>query len=369
MRRITKKYFAYGQAFAFACLLAVVLVLNLQPTRKDKTYAWSQVRYRTTASKLPQALGVCPGLSSSDRPALVVARVAADGGDTRWLSNLASQYHLCIYTIDTEHAATKGYLQVPRNRGHEAMAYLTFLIDNYEHIPEAGAVFVHGSRFAWHNDAPDYDNAALLKMLNMTSALELHGYANLRCDWRASTCDPKEAPPQGSLETLFTSRMQPWSGRAVSDAALPKTLQMLFEGTVDGKHSEARLLRNDAVRAQCCAQFAVARKNVWRHSREEYVALRQWLLDDGAAPSGDGPAGRILSYLWHILFMESTIGLTDLSRLNAESCPTAAACYCRLYGRCNLAGCDTPGRCRGQYVVPPGYRLPGNWEELHGGLR
>jgi hypothetical protein len=69
------------------------------------------------------------------------------------------------------------------------------------------------------------------------------------------------------------------------------------------------------VRAQCCAQFVVSRDRIWQHGRDEYIALRQWLLDgsdDGvarnaqrgsrAAPGDDRVAGRIVSYLWHILF-------------------------------------------------------------------
>ena len=39
------------------------------------------------------------------------------------------------------------------------------MIDDYDDTPAVGAVFVHGSRRAWHNDAPDYDNAALLVSL------------------------------------------------------------------------------------------------------------------------------------------------------------------------------------------------------------
>ncbi|KAI5366201.1 hypothetical protein Slin15195_G077240 [Septoria linicola] len=368
MKRITRKYLSYAQVLVFAFLLAFVLLLNLQPGKQEKRYAWTKVHYRTTAKELPAPRGRCPRLAGSTTPALVVARVIADGADTRWLTNLASLYHLCIYSVDAQPTPRSSFLQVPANRGHEAMPYLTFLIDNYDAIPEAGAVFVHGSRFAWHNDAPEYDNAVLLKALNMSSALEHNGYANLRCDWSASTCSPKESPPQGSLETLFTSRMQPWSRRAVSDAALPGALQMLFQNPDAENPSQTLLARSDAVRAQCCAQFAVSRANIWRHSRDEYIALRQWLLDEGAAPSDDRVAGRILSYVWHILFLASPDEHISLERLNAQTCPSAEDCYCRLYGRCNLKNCHSPGRCGGQYVVPPGFRLPEDWEQLHGAL-
>jgi hypothetical protein len=86
------------------------------------------------------------------------------------------------------------------------MGYLTFMIDNYEHIPAAGAVFVHGSRFAWHNDAPE-----LLAALNISAALSPCGYHNLRCDCSASTC-PSSSAAQGSLETSLLATLQPYVG-------------------------------------------------------------------------------------------------------------------------------------------------------------
>jgi hypothetical protein len=373
----------------------------------SKTFAWTTVRYKTTSSAQEQPTtegrGVCPGLAAATKPVLVVARVAADG-DTEWLESerlaLAQKYHLCVYTADAPLDATSTHLQVPANRGHEAMAYLTFIIDNYDHIPAAGAVFVHGSRWAWHNDAPDYDNAALLTALNVSAALDPWGYHNLRCDWSASTCPPEEKVAQGSLGTSINAMLEPWNQRVVSDAALPPALAALFGGSSgdsDGNpaESDAKLLylgRADSIRSQCCAQFVVARDSIWQHSRDEYVAVRQWLLDgnrseeqqqlhpqnSNAAPPDDRIAGRILSYVWHILFLRrdalvnvepsmsaASTKYIDLERLNTLACPRADECYCRLYGRCNLPGCTEPGQCYGQYARPPGFRLPDDWAATH----
>ncbi len=380
MRRKTRRYFV--NLIFFGSALSLIIYLNRHQSN-DKTFAWTTIRYKTTSTTLPQARGTCPGLENSSKPALVVSRVAADG-DPKWLDPLTNLYHLCIYTADAAASSASPNLQVPANRGHEAMAYLTFLIDNYADIPAAGAVFVHGSRRAWHNDAPNYDNAALLAALNVSAALAPSGYHNLRCDWSASMCEPSYAPPQGSLEISLSAMVEPWNARAVSDAALPGALGALFGGDEPAPSDGARVLlgRTDAVRAQCCAQFVVARDRVWQHSRDEYVALRQWLLDgsnDGhsdessspirnVAPRDDRVAGRILSYLWHILFLQQeqssspgVEGGVGLERLNTMACPRADDCYCRLYGRCNLRGCETPGHCHGQYVLPPDFRLPDDW--------
>lgn len=239
-------------------------------------------------------------------------------------------------------------------------------------------MFVHGSRFAWHNDARDYDNKALLGILNVSSALAPSGYHNLRCVWSASTCSPSSSEPQGSLATKARAILQPYDIRAVSDAALPGALAILF-GHREANADHSMLGRNDAVRSQCCAQFVVARENIWQHSRAEYVALRQWLLDgsrntgsqkslqfSNVAPLDDRIAGRILSYVWHVLFLKhdgSSTGIS-LDRLNKLACPSAEECYCRLYGRCNLSGCTT-SHCPRQYLLPPNYRLPDDWASTH----
>jgi len=353
MRRKTRK--ALTHLLLFLTALFLIIYLNT-PSSSSKKYPWSKITYQTSSHSLPAANGVCPGLTSSSKPVLVVARTQRD--DQAWLKQLEDKYHLCIYTADAPHDPKRSELQVPANRGHEAMGYLTFIIDNYNSIPKAGAVFIHGSRKAWHNDAPDYDNAHLLSILNIKRALEEGGgYHNLRCDWSISMCDP-EAKAQGGMEVGMQARLVPWDTRAVSDAALPAGLASLFG-------ENGRLERNDPVRAQCCAQFVVGRENLWGHGREEYVAIRQWLLDGvkggnaAAAPVDDKVAGRILSYVWHILFMkreEDRDGI-ELGRLNREACPSAEECYCRLYGRCGLGGC-TPGRCRGQYSLPPNLQLP-----------
>ncbi|EXJ59236.1 hypothetical protein A1O7_06668 [Cladophialophora yegresii CBS 114405] len=371
----------------FAAVLFAILFLNHSHS-PEKAFAWTRIRYKSSAASLPPARGICPGLSPA-KPALVVARIHADV-DPEWLNTISDRYHLCVYTADAPEDSGSVDLQVPANRGHEAMAFLTFIIDNYDTIPAAGAVFVHGSRFSWHNDSPDYDNLALLQSLNISAALAPVGYHNLRCDWSASTCEQSKAPPQGSLETSFRAVLQPYDPRVISDSALPRSLAVLFGGDAPEAATtggEVFLGRGDAVRSQCCAQFVVARENIRRHTRDEYIALRQWLLDGApshlnprqrtlnknAAPRDDRVAGRIVSYLWHILFIQQTVSADqgrdastiDLQQLNHLACPRADDCYCRLYGRCNLPGCGTPGRCAGQYRIPPDFKLPADWAASH----
>lgn len=111
--------------------------------------------------------------------------------------------------------------------------------------------------------------------------------------------------------------------------------------------------------------------SIWQHSRGEYIALRQWLLNSDS-PKDDKVAGRVLSYLWHVLFIQQEgeeKGMIDLERLNQQACPSAEECYCRLYGKCDL-DCRTKGSCQGQYRLPRDLKLPDDYgkqfEDLDG---
>ena len=64
----------------------------------------------------------------------------------------------------------------PANKGREAMAYLTFIIDHYNKLPDF-MVFMHGDYRAWHQIEP---SPYILSALNL-SYVEALGYANLRC--------------------------------------------------------------------------------------------------------------------------------------------------------------------------------------------
>ena len=364
MRRGTRK--AVVNLVLFFTVAVVLLYINSPSTgQRYDNFAWTKIRYVPRTDAKIAARGRCPGLEVTNKPVLVVARTSSE--DKRWLDGLKTKYHLCVYTADN-HDPGATTLQTPANRGHEAMAYLTFLIDNYEHLPPAGTVFVHGSQFQWHNDHPEYDNAKLLADLNINAALKGHGYHNLKCDWATSTCSPSDALPQGSYETRSRAVLEAWDRRVTSDAALPAAFAAIFGGS--RQHSlDARvhLGRYDAVRSQCCAQFVVSRESVWQHTRDEYIAIRQWLLDGsdpkkphppGVASSDDLVAGRIISYLWHILFIrhDPNDEALSLTALNKAACPSAEDCYCKLYGRCGLT-CPTAGHCIGQYRAPPNLKL------------
>ncbi|PQE28392.1 Di-copper centre-containing protein [Rutstroemia sp. NJR-2017a BBW] len=345
-------------------LTALLLIIYLggdsssSSSKSPSSLSLAKITY-TPKHPPPPRHGTCPGLHSSRKPALIVSHVAADGS-LDWLDDLRDKFHVCVYEVDAPSHGNLHHekvLRVPMNKGHEAMAFLTFIIDNYENLPEKGMVFVHGSRYAWHNDHPTYDNLPLLQTLSVPNALARNsGYANLRCDWSVSTCRAA-AKPQGSWETKIQAITQPWDRRAKSDVLLAGVLRDMF-GVEIG--------RGEVLRSQCCAQFVVGRRNVWGWGREDYERLRGWVMETG---EDDRVSGRVVSYLWGVLFLGKGVGEGEgkgvgLKELNSRACPSAEECYCRVYGRCGLE-CRDRGKCKGQYTLPREFKLPEDWAARH----
>lgn len=260
---------------------------------------------------------------------VVVASRASD--NTSWLEDNLPDYDIVKYVTDE---VLEDAESVPINKGHEAMVYLTYIIDNYYSLPEV-VVFSHAQRYQWHNDDPLYDGARMLAHLQIPYVQE-NGYANLRCAWKYG-CPAEIRPLEHGDEPAPTDPVD-YIMKDVKPFFYKRTFQTLFPGE---KVPEL-------VAAGCCAQFAVAADTVRRRSAADYVRARQWLI---TTPLPDNVSGRLMEYLWHILFGQPPV-----------TCPVAEECYCKVYGKCEL-DCREDG-CDGQYVFPEGERLPAGWPEL-----
>jgi hypothetical protein len=56
---------------------------------------------------------------------------------------------------------------------------------------------------------------------------------------------------------------------------------------------------NVGIASACCAQFAVSRDQVLKRPLEDYVKIRQWVMD---TDRDDASSGRVMEYLWHVIF-------------------------------------------------------------------
>jgi Protein of unknown function (DUF3431) len=223
---------------------------------------------------------------------IVVPKMKSE--DTDWLYEELSDIPKAIYGIDDRRAK----LRPPKNKGNEAMVYLSYIIDFYDDLADIN-IFIHPHRWTHHNnDIFDSDTAMMLRHLSSERVIR-EGYMNLRCQWYPGCpawIRPGTPEPQNDEKKEEILMAQAWAELYPSEA-LPEVLAQ-----------------------PCCSQFALSRERIRTFSREEYVRLRSWLLKTSLSNS---MAGRIFEYIWQYIW-------TGRSAL----CPSMHVCYCDGYGAC-----------------------------------
>jgi hypothetical protein len=220
-------------------------------------------------------------------------------------SGIRSSDNLVIYVADDP------YAPIPMNKGNEAMVYLSYLIDNYDDLPEV-MIFMHAGRTSWHNNAILRFNSELMVKGLRRSFVRDHGFSNLRCDESFRCTYPfkataqgypayiltREAPDRGSLESQYKKFREIW------DALFPGQPIPEAMGCVPG------------------AQFALTRRIARGVPLDRLKALRQWIIDAELSPS---QAGAVFERTWHMIFRGTS---------NSLACFTPHECFCSLYGIC-----------------------------------
>ncbi|KAF2213743.1 hypothetical protein CERZMDRAFT_26142, partial [Cercospora zeae-maydis SCOH1-5] len=232
---------------------------------------------------------------------LVIATVSET--DNTWLDlelegllGPGRRYKPYIYVNDDSTAP----LHTPKNRGNEAMVYLSYIIDNYDSLLPI-SVFIHGHSAAWHNNMIlGYSTAQMLQRLQFDK-VQKDGYYNLRCHFNP-----------GCPEHLFPFATEYDQGKA-EELLIKDAWQQIFEV------SEWQV---PSVLAQpCCSQFAVTAERIRSVPRKTYVHFQKWLL---YTPMSDFMTGRVFEYLWQYVFIGSPVWCID-----------PRVCYCGGYGVCH----------------------------------
>lgn len=175
-------------------------------------------------------------------------------------------------------------LRFPESRGHEAMVYLSYIIDNYDKLPWS-AVFIHGHRKdAWHQED---DMIRILSGLNL-NALASTGYISLRCDWFPSC--PAEMRLTRHDAVVWGSEAE----RKATEAAVTGNWRFLFP----------KEKMPEKLASQCCAQFAVTRQAILGRPKTDYERLRKWLLGTLLT---DATSGRVFEKLWAYIFLGEAV--------------------------------------------------------------
>jgi Protein of unknown function (DUF3431) len=229
------------------------------------------------------------------RKMIVMAKTAFE--DTRWVSDELPDWNASIYSWDDLSGTT---IPLMNDKGREANAYLTYLIDHYDDLADI-VVFLHahrgGNPRGWHIDNEDFDNALSVKRLRL-EAVRKEGYVNLRCqflpgcpimfDTKAKE-DPEESP-----NIYLDAFKESWPALFPKEP-IPETLGVA-----------------------CCAQFAVSKAQIRKRPRSDYERYKTWLLE---TRYDDHLAGTVLEYLWHVIFGRDPV-----------HCPDIWECYCEVFG-------------------------------------
>ncbi|ETS73679.1 hypothetical protein PFICI_14625 [Pestalotiopsis fici W106-1] len=218
--------------------------------------------------------------SPSLQKALVIASSIATSQDTAWLSQVPRDwaiYHYVTDEIGSFSPSSSTALSVPADKGNEAMAYLTYIIDHYDELPDV-IFFRHSHHKSWHQA---FDSVFEVSSLRAEYVLE-RGYVSPRC--------------MGGCENVMPVADEGVSLADIHLVTRDAQLRSLLSEFLDPAESIP-----SKIAAPCCAQFAVSRVAVQSRSREWWQALRSWLISTSLSSYS---SGRLLEWTWHIWFGE-----------------------------------------------------------------
>jgi hypothetical protein len=228
---------------------------------------------------------------------IVMAKLESE--DTSWLQYVPNYINRAVYVVDKP-ALSPGF-RVPINKGHEGMAYLTYIIDHYYNLSDT-TIFIHAHRTSWHNnDLLDWDILKTLQHMSDDHVARV-GYFNTRCHHEPGCPDWLHLDrPKDQLDTY----------RKMEERAF----------SIDVWHElHPGVAPPPAISQPCCAQFAVSSQRIQAIPLSEYIRYRDWLTHTKLV---DDFSGRIMEYSWQYIFA----GVPEL-------CPAINYCYCEGYGIC-----------------------------------
>ena len=267
------------------------------PSWSAPSHDKSDTETRESIDSAPSSLsshfhpGVLKSLGSTYSRVVVIPRLQTD--NISWVLDELRGTDTVIY-IANDPLAT---LHPPKNKGHEVMIYLSYIIDHYDTLPDI-IVFMHAHRWTHHNNAIlAYDAAEMVRRLN-SDYVTREGYVNMRCHWSPGCPEwLHSGDPQDSLEKQEEIvLLESWNELFPLDP-LPVALGQA-----------------------CCAQFALSKERVLSIPLGRFIFYRDWIT---RTPLSDYVSGRIWEYSWQFLFTGRNI-----------YCPAEHVCHCGGFGLC-----------------------------------
>lgn len=213
--------------------------------------------------------------------------------EVAWIKEELPNVEIAVYNANDSAAS----LHPPKNKGHEVMVYLTYIIENYTQLPDI-AIFMHAHRWTHHNnELLDNDAVQMISKLSSDHVFR-EGYFNMRCQW-----DP------GCPEWLNPTNLHANLGKQ-EEVVLSRCWRELFPlDPLPGFLAQA-----------CCAQFALSKERILSIPLSRFMFYRNWIL---MTPLSDYISGRIWEYSWQYIFTG-----------RHANCPAEHICYCDGFGVC-----------------------------------
>lgn len=194
------------------------------------------------------------------------------------LAKLLSGFTPFIFT--TEKTPEPGLLVPPTRRGRETPAYLSYIIEFYDHLPEY-SLFIHAYPEQWHNDISGPWTHNTLRNIRY-EAIDINGFVNLRCSLTPG-CPASVFPLSPSQSDIEVHDIRAYFAQAY---------QEIFNVTRDKVPGE--------IGNVCCGQFAVTRDRIRARPKEDYQRVLDWAATTELA--NDFGVGWVMEKLWHIIF-------------------------------------------------------------------
>tara|TARA_X000000368_G_C23001654_1_gene699247 strand:+ start:782 stop:1363 length:582 start_codon:yes stop_codon:yes gene_type:complete len=169
-----------------------------------------------------------------------------------WTKNL-----IYPYTIVSRNNIPK---EVAPNKGYEASAYLEYIINNYENLPDI-CIFVHGHRNDWHHKE-NIDE----KIKNLDFSYNYYNINELKTDYLKNH---------------------------IKEFSILKNYIYIFNNILN----KQIIVQN--IKYKPCAQFYVKKENILIHSIDIYKKLYNFLMTTNIHSFW---SARFFEYLWHFIF-------------------------------------------------------------------
>lgn len=207
-------------------------------------------------------------------------------------ANKSYSWEVYRYVNDaTPENATLDEIALSSPTGREGLAYITYIIDHYEDLPDY-VIFVHGHERSWHQPVSMVDRLSALDL----NVVRQEQYVSIQC--HGGGCSPNEI-----FKYNDTSSLNPGLGMKLED----------FWDVMMRPHGFGHLPTR--IGRQCCAQFAVHKDAILQHDLQFWIDFRDPLLGySHELPAWHSPilpgypilpghrVGLYYEMIWHIIF-------------------------------------------------------------------